>query len=496
MAWYNNLFNRSPKKSQPLKRRGYTAASGGRLFSDFYTTSTSADAEIKNNLRILRDRARDLARNDPYVNRYLNLMISNVVGHHGIKISSKARNDDGSLDMLANQKIELAFKQWSQKGNCTLNGRFSFLDCQKMFIEALARDGEVLVRHIKTNSNPFGYALQFLESDHLDEKLNDTNPKTGNKIKMGIEYDKNDKAIAYHLYKEHPYDQAYYNENKYIRIPASEIIHAYIPTRPEQRRGVTMIAPAMPNLKMLNGYLEAEIVAARVSASKMGFFTSPDGDGYVGEDYMNEFSPIMNASAGTFEQLPAGMDFKAFDPNHPNSAFENFTTQVLRSIASGLNISYHALTNDLTSINYSSIRHGALEDRAMFQIYQQFVIEHFMKPIFYKWFDMAIASGMVSLPISKFDKFFNSITFIPRSWSWIDPLKEQQANVAGLSAGITTYADISAAYGRDPEELFEQHEREAKLAEQYGIKTAFQPFGSKLPVEATISGGQDEEENG
>ena len=109
---------------------------------------------------------------------------------------------------------------------------------------------------------------------------------------------------------------------------------------------------------------------------------------------------------------------------------------------------------------------------------------------------MAIASGMVSLPISKFDKFFNSITFIPRSWSWIDPLKEQQANVAGLSAGITTYADISAAYGRDPEELFEQHEREAKLAEQYGIKTAFQPFGSKLPVEATISGGQDEEENG
>ncbi|BCV06852.1 MAG: hypothetical protein CM15mV144_460 [Caudoviricetes sp.] len=40
------------------------------------------------------------------------------------------------------------------------------------------------------------------------------------------------------------------------------------------------------------------------------------------------------------------MDFKSFDPDHPTSAFESFLTQVLRSIASGLNISYHALTND------------------------------------------------------------------------------------------------------------------------------------------------------
>lgn len=486
MAWYNNIFNRKQKKTQTFKR-SYKAADGGRLFGDFYTTSTSADAVIKNDIRVLRDRARDLSRNDPYVTRYLNLMISNVIGKHGIKLSSKARNDDGSLDILANQKIEQAWKEWGKKGICTMNGMMSFLDCQKIFIESLARDGEVLVRHIITNKNPYGYAIQFMEPDHLNEKLNDTNPKTGNKIKMGIEYDENDKPVAYHLYKEHPYDQVYYQENKYIRVPADEMIHAFIPSRISQRRGISLIASAIPNIKMLNGYLEAEIVAARVSASKMGFFISPDGEGYTGEGYDHDHAPIMNANAGTFEQLPAGMDFKSFDPNHPNSAFETFTTQVLRSIASGLNISYHALTNDLTSINYSSIRHGALEDRSMFQMYQQFVVEHFMEPIFYKWFDMAIASGRINLPVSKFDKFSTSITFIPRSWSWIDPLKEQQANVAGLSAGITTFSDISAAYGRDPEELFEQHQREAALAEQYGIKVAYQPFGSKLPVEADVS---------
>ena len=67
------------------------------------------------------------------------------------------------------------------------------------------------------------------------------------------------------------------------------------------------------------------------------------------------------------------------------------------------------------------------------------------------------------------------------------------ANVNGLSSGIVTYQDIQANYGRDVEELFEQHDREQKLAEQYGIQTAYQPFGAKLPIEPNIQGGNDGE---
>ena len=44
----------------------------------------------------------------------------------------------------------------------------------------------------------------------------------------------------------------------------------------------------------------------------------------------------------------------------------------------------------------------------------------------------------------------------------------------------------------DTEELFEQHQKEVELAKQYGIEIAYQPFGTKLPVEANIQGGDDE----
>jgi lambda family phage portal protein len=501
MAWYNNIFSRKEVQTKKRRayRRSYTGANAGRLFSDFLTTSTSADAEIKDNIRVLRDRARELARNDSYIARYLNLMVSNVIGKHGIRVSSKARLDDpvnkGKLDLRANLLIEEAWKEWTKIGNCTTNGRLSFLDCQKIFIESLCRDGEVLIRKVKDKNSPFGFRLQFLEADHLDEDKNDYYKESGNRIKMGVEVDEFDKPVAYHLYKHHPYERTYLNENQHIRVPAEEIIHAFLPQRAEQTRGVSLIATAMPTVKQLNGYLEAEVVSARVSASKQGFFISPDGDGYVGDgEYEDSFSPTMTAQAGVFEQLPAGMDFKAFDPQHPTSAFDAFTKSVLRSIASGLNISYHSLSNDLTSVNYSSIRQGALEDRSMFQIYQQFVIEHFIEPVFKSWLEMAVSTNYIKLPVSKVDKFASSVTFIPRSFAWIDPLKEMQSNVIGLQNGTVTYSDICASYGRDTEELFEQHQKEIELAKQYGIELAYQPFGTKLPVEAVISGGEEEDE--
>ena len=95
MAWYDNLLGNNKKKAKKRAfKRSYQGANTGRLFAAFLTTSTSADAEVKDNLRILRDRGRELARNDAYISRYLNLMVSNVIGKQGVRVSSKSYNDD------------------------------------------------------------------------------------------------------------------------------------------------------------------------------------------------------------------------------------------------------------------------------------------------------------------------------------------------------------------------------------------------------------------
>ena len=493
MPWYKRIFGGRTRKKIP-HLRSYAGANKGRLFADFFSTSKSADAELGPALRTLRDRSRELSRNDSYVRRYLALLSSNVIGTKGIRLSCKARDDNGTLDIVGNRIIEQEFARWCRKENCTVTGKLSFIDAQKLFIETLARDGECLVQHVKTKDNPYGYSLRFLEADHLDEELDQ---KDGNTmIRMGVEIDTVGKPIAYHLFKNHPFDDNSYStvqSQKYIRLPADEMIHAYIQERPEMTRGVPWTATAMDKIHTLNGYRQAELTAARLAACKMGFYTSPGGDGYVGEDYEDTFTPIMEAEPGTFEQLPSGMDFKAFEPNHPTSAFEAFETAILRGIASGLNISYHSLANDLSSVNYSSIRAGSLEDRAQFGMIQQFVVSHFIEPVFREWLEMAMTTNQIPLPITRFDKFADSATFIPRSWSYVDPQKEIQANILGLQSGQVTMSDIQAAYGRDVEELFEEHDKETKLAEQYGVSTAFQPFGAQTtPVEPEIQGDNGE----
>mgnify|MGYP003340388594 CR=1 FL=1 len=472
------------RKKAP-KKRNYAGASTGRLFNDFVTTSYSADEEVKSGLKVLRNRARDLSRNNEYARRFLNLSKANVVGERGVTLQVKARNDNGSMDMIGNDQIERAWKQWGRLGTCTVDGKLSWVDAQRLFIEAMIRDGEVLVRLVRY-PNSFKFALEFIESDLLDEEYNVTLPN-GNRIRMGVELDKFNRPVAYHLFTSHPGDtSSSWMGKTYNRVPADKMLHCFLPERAMQTRGVTWMAPAISSLKMLHGYREAELVAARVGASKMGFFTSPNGDGFIPDDTDNKV-PIMEAEPGTFQQLPAGVSFQQFDPTHPTSAFADFEKAVLRGIASGLGVSYTSLANDLEGVSYSSIRQGSLEDRDQWKVVQDYLVQHFVEPVYRAWLMSIMEDAIVNLPASKFDKFADATVFRARGFSWVDPLKEMNAAVIGLKNGILSMQDVANQYGRDVEETFDQIQAEKALAEAYGLKMAFEPFGDKLPTEAEVS---------
>lgn len=490
------IFDFFKAKPQPRKMaRAFHGADTGRLFSDFVSSSRSADSEIKPSLRVLRDRCREISRNHPYAKRYLQIMSTNVVGANGVRIQVRKRNDDNSLDSVGNRIIEQAWQAWGRAGFCTVDGRVSWVQAQRLFMETLARDGEVLIQKIKNPAgNPFGFSLKFLEADYLDEGY-DARLSNGNEIRMGVELDKRTgKPLNYYLFEDHPHhDQGYGSKTKrhHKIVPASEIIHCYLQDRAGQTRGVPWMSNVLTRLKMLDGYEEATLVNARVAASKMGFFTSPEGDGFVGDDYDNH-APIMSAEPATFTQLPAGMSFTAFDPQNPTDSFAEFEKGILRGIASGLGVSYVSLANNLEGVSYSSIRQGTIEDRDHFKMVQQFMIDQFIDPIYRAWLEMAITVGRVSLPMGKYDLFADQVIYRPRGFAWVDPQKEIQASVTALNNGIVSLQDVHSQYGRDTEEIFEQINRESELADRYGIDTAFQPFGTKLPAQPSIDAGQED----
>ena len=487
MGIFNDIkgfFSKSdPVKKRTSRRRGYDAAKGGDLFADFIGSYGTADRELTS-LAKIRARSRDLAMNNPYAKHALKIIKDNVVGFNGgfgIKLAMKVKNrksKDGSpvLDSLANRIIQNEWRKWGKKGNCTADGKLSWLACQHLFITTVARDGEVLIRKIMAK-NDFGFALEFIEGDHLEETYNN-NLANGNRIRMGIEFDKWSKPVAYHVLTQHPGDNyAGQNMQKRERVPASQIIHAFLTERPGQSRGVPWSHATVTRFKMLGGYEEATVVGARIGASQMGFFTRENaGDGYEGDEMDEEGQITDEASPGVFRELPVGMKFEKFDPDQPKTNFADFVKSMLRSIGAALGIGYNTLAGDLENVNYSSLRAGSLQERDGWQVLQGWMIESFNQEIFsggkINWLRSAFLSGRLDpLSFSDFDRY-DSASWRPRGWKWVDPSKDVKAQKEALGAQLTSRTRICNEQGIEIDELFEEIASENALAEEKGISLA------------------------
>ena len=453
------------------KVRSYNAAKIGRLTNDWTTTTTSANNEIRGDIKVLRARSRQLERDNDYVRRFLKLLENNVLGANGINLQCKARDFNGQLDQFANRKIEEAWKDWARPANCTVAGNQSWLDIQRLTLRSCARDGGVLIRKVRNWQNPYRFAIQVLEIDHLDADYNHK-LQNGNVVRMGVERDKWERPVAYYILNGHEGDEfGMSRPTKRERIPADEIILVTQTERPHQVVGVPWLASSMMRLSMLHGYMEAEVTAARISAAKMGFFTkSETGEGYQGEeDAVGNL--VTSAEPGTFEELPVGTDFKAFDPTHPSTAFPDFVKACLRSISAGLGVSYNSLANDLEGVNYSSIRAGLLEEREEWKTTQGWFIEHVVDPIFREWLTYALLSDSLNLPAAKEEKF-RSVEWKPRRWAWVDPLKDTQANVVAVENGFKSRRAIVSEAGGDFENTIEEIAQDKALTESKGVDLA------------------------
>ena len=448
-------------------KKSFNAANTGNLYSSWMPSNNTADIDIKKDLKSIRARSRELMRNDDYAKKFKRLLKTNVVGSQGIKLQNKAKDLNGNLDKKANESIEKAWKKWSKKGNCDVTGKYSFIDIQKMVIGTLAEDGEVLIRKVKGFNNEFGFALQLLEADHLDEQYNDQDRN----IFMGIEFDEWDKPIAYHLHKSHPGNQVYSNrETIRERIPADELVHLFMPLRISATRGVPWMHSAMTRMKMVNGYEEAELVGARLGASKAGFYTQKEVEGeYQGDAKVNG-TMVNEVTPGEFEVLPQGWGFESYDPQHPNAAFKDFMKVVLRGISSGLDVSYNSLANDLEGVNFSSLRSGKLEERDVWKDLQSWVSEHLLDDVFGDFLDMALLMRVLQFPYLKYDKF-NNPTWLPRGFAWVDPMKDALQNILLNKEGLKTHSAIFAEMGLDINEVYEQLKEEKVLRESHGITT-------------------------
>lgn len=471
----------SVRRSVQATARAYAGAAFGPTTADWHATGTSADSEIYVSLRPLRNRSRQLIRDNEYAKNAKRVVVNNVIGT-GISMQAQVTTRDGQLDTATNDLIEREWNRWSRKAFCHTAGRLGLRAMQRFLVGNVFESGDIGYRfvHKSFGGSKVPLALELIEADQLVDTYSGK-ADNGNTVRMGVEVDEWQRPVAYFLHTKHPGDYSFsgtQQQTQYRRILASEMQLLGTLDRPYQTRSVPWLHATLTKLRHMGGYEEAEIVAARAAASIMGFREVPELDidmpsnGDDDEDGagVEDESPVMNMAPGKILTLPPGEKFNGFSPNRPNAALEPFMRFMLRSVASGVGVSYESLSRDYSQSNYSSSRLALLDDRDGWRILQQWFIDEFMQPVFERWLDMAVLAGVLNLPGYESDPDrYREVEWHPRGWSWVDPAKEQGAAKSAVRSGHSTLTDDLAEQGKSVETVFKRRRRELDLAKQYGL---------------------------
>lgn len=480
--------------------RKFDAAVVDRLTASWLATGAAIDQELRGQLDPLRARSRDMFKNNPYAAKFGRMFRNNIVGAEGFTLQVRVVDVGDKPDTAANRAIEGAFYRWSRPDICDVTGQRSFPDMVRGAATALARDGEFLFRKVRgIGRGEFAYQLQPLDVARLDTTLNREAAAGQNAIVMGVELDPVRRPVAYHIWTA-PTAAGRLSrerERERERIPASEIIHRFIPMEDEQTRGVPLMHAAMRMVNALHGYREAAVIAARIGASKMGFYRPPEGVAPQADDVDEDGNLIRQASPGEFEVLPAGYTFETYDPTYPHDQFDAFCKAALRGIASGIGVAYHTLANDLEGVNFSSIRAGVLDEREEWMAIQNWLTSALLTPVYEEWIETALLAGAIklpngaALPASKLTKF-RQHAWQGRRWAWVDPLKDIQASALAIDRALASPQQVAAQSGRDVEDILDDIAAFQALAAAKGVALGTAPSSPKKPKPETEPETSDE----
>lgn len=482
-------------------RSAFRGAEITRLSADVWPSVNHPNTELKYAIRTLRARARDLVRNNAYAAGAVEAIADNVVGWEGIRckprITVPFNAPQGEPLREVNHAIERGWKDWATE-HATVDGVEGWFETERLALKLLAQDGELFLRRRRGWSNPYAYAVELLDPDLLDETFNEDRERRGREVVMGVELDPFGRPVAYHFWRDHP-DSMRRRERE--RIPAEEIVHLFVRYRPGQVRGYSWFAPVLTTNEMLDGYTEAELVAARYHASKMGFISNDSPEAaqvyatrlkLQAKDGKDAPARRVKMAPGVVEELVPGQKFEGFDPTHPNDAFDPFLRVLLRGMARGLSMSYMTFSGDVSDANYSSQRGALPPERDHWKALQNVVARRLHRPVYRDWIATSLLTGALDLPSMVASNFY-AVDWRGRRWTWVDPLDDIQVAEREVALGITSRQRLASDRGHDFETIVDETREDLDYAEEQDVDVG----GVDAKVEdRTQKNGQGASSNG
>lgn len=426
--------------------RTYDAAASGRRTSGWRTSRTSSDAEIARGLPVVRNRSRDLSRNNPHARKAKSVWVGNIVG---TGIVPRSATGNPRLD----EQLNSLWAEWAAVADA--DGQLDMGGLQELMVGEMIEGGEALVRRRfrrPEDGLPVPLQLQVLEGDLLDESRTRDLGGAG-RIVNGVEFDPIGRRRAYWMYSGHPGDVSFLASPNVISapVPATEILHLYHKER-TQTRGMPWCAAVVMALRDRADYADAERVRKKTEACLTGIVQGGEADLGMAPAAVDAAGTTMtDANGNRIEQFEPGMI--AYLPMGREIEFNNPTQtggfpDVMRlsdhEIAAGYLIPYELLTSDFSDVNFSSSRAGLIDFRARVEARQWLcVIPMALQPI-WNWFvDAAYLAGRSPVRVARCE-------WDTPAFTSVQPLDDVNADLAEVRAGFNSlFAVIAKRTGRN-----------------------------------------------
>jgi len=467
----------------------YGASKSKKSMIGWRTKTQSPDEDIVGNVPLLRERSRDLFAGVPIATGAIKTIATNVVGA-GLK--PNVQIDYEFLGLTEEEadawelQVEREFAIWANTPNCDAARINNFYELQYLAFMSVLMSGDAfaMLPMIPRANMPYDLRVSLLEADYVcDPKGKDPTKN----ILEGVEIGDYGEHLAYYVSKYHPKSKQGALKNEWKRIEAygkksgrRNILHLISMERPNQRRGVPLLAPVLETLKQLGRYTDAELTAAVISGMYSVFIKTNAPDSTLGESaipYDQQVDAADEASyelgAGTIMSLAPNESIEIANPTRPNTAFDGFVIALSRQIGVALELPYELLIKHFTA-SYSASRAALLEAWKMFRMKRAWLSANFCQPIYEEFLTEAILKGRIQANGFFADPAIKAAwcgcEWVGPSQGQIDPVKEGQAAKLRVEENFSTRErEAMELTGGDFSRIVKVRTKEERLRREGGL---------------------------
>jgi lambda family phage portal protein len=444
---------------------------------------SDADGDIGFNVQILRERSRDAFMGIPLAAGAVETYDANVIGeglYPAPNVDAKALGLTDKQGADLNTELAEKFEWWAcDPRECDFEMRDTFYVKESTVFQSMLLSGDCPVLFpLKPRPNTlFDLRLRVLEADRV---INPPRIDPTKNIFNGVELDDEGELLAYHIAKRHPL--ALHTTNL-LRLPSivGETVRVepfgaltgrrnmtllIKPERPEQRRGVPILASSLELLKQNGRYIDATVVAAVIQSYFTAFITQEFPDPNIFSDLLTEeqkqqvldFNPYnVQLGPGVVNFMRPGHAVNFSAPTQPHSTFGEFTIACAKFVGAAIGMPYEVLLKQFNA-SYSASRAALLEFWKRVRKYRSIMVDGLCQPTYEEWCVDAVTlnrivnfKGDITDPLIR--KALTRCNWTGASAGSLDPQKEVAAAEAKVNAGFSTIEresmELNGSYWRD-----------------------------------------------